>query len=378
MRNGFRPRQRSATLSLVTPIPDFILHRLANQRLGSAAEGGPGVVVSRMGAMQAQDYLGALWAVGLRLPNASEADVEQALNERQIIRTWPMRGTLHFVAAADIRWILQLLAPSAIAKAAGRFRELGLDETDMVRSRKAVQKALQGGRALSREALYEKLESAKVSTAGQRGIHVLGRLAQEGLICFGARQGKQHTFVLLEEWAPPAETLGREQALAELARRYFSGHGPATLRDFVWWSGLTMADARAGLEMVQRKLLAETIEGRTYWRPEAAPAARRTPPTACLLPAFDEYLVGYTDRSAVLDPVQAKHINAGGGMLSAAIVIDGQVVGTWKRMLKKKAVVITPSWFLPPKKARERAFGLAASRYGAFLKLPVEIDQAQA
>ena len=324
-----------------------------------------------MGAIQAQDYLGALWAVGLRSQSACESDVEQALARRSIVRTWPMRGTLHFVAAADVRWMLELLAPPALAQSAGRFRQLGLDETILARSRTIVVKALQGGHQLSRNALYQKLEAAHISTAGQRGIHILWRLAQDGLICFGARQGKQHTFALLPEWAPQAKTLARDQALAELARRYFTSHGPATLRDFVWWSGLATSDARAGLELARPHLAQDTIDDQAYWRPRSIHAARRAPPTAHLLPAFDEYLVGYQDRSAVLDPRHAKRINAGGGMLAPTIVIDGQVVGAWKRTLKKGAVVITPIWFAEPKRSQKRAFTTAALQYGTFLKLPV-------
>ncbi len=341
--------------------------RLIRQRIGSTQPAHPAEVVERLGMVQAQDYLGALWAVGVRLPDAREADIEKALAERRIVRTWPARGTLHFVGAADVRWILHLLASRTVARTSARARQLGLDDDAFARSGDVLTQTLEGGRQLSREELYQALEAAGISTEGQRGIHILGRLAQLGLICFGARRGKQQTFTLLDEWIPPAKPLSHDHALAELARRYFTGHGPATLPDFVWWSGLTTADARAGLEMAQRYLAAEEIDGQTYWQPASALEDPADPPEACLLPAFDEYLVGYTDRSAVLDPRYVLATNAGGGMLSPVIVVDGQVVGTWKRILKRETVVITPSWFRAPRKAQQAALLQAAQRYSAFL-----------
>ena len=238
---------------------------------------------------------------------------------------------------------------------------------------------LRNGKRMTREALYQALESAHISTEGQRGIHILGRLAQEGLICFGPRDGKQQVFVLLEEWVPAASglpgagILPRDQALAELARRYFTSHGPATVRDFAWWSGLTASAARASLEMASPHLAREEINGQTYWGPNSVPDSVEPSPTAHLLPAFEEYLLGYTDRSAVLAPGYAMRMVARNGIISPIIVIDGQVAGTWKRLLKKEAVVITPDWFTKPDEAQQQAYRQAASRYGAFLGLEVAL-----
>jgi hypothetical protein len=330
-----------------------------------------------MGVIQAQDYIGALWAVGLRTLDATQEDVEQAIAEGKFVRTWPARGTLHFVAAQDVRWMLALLAPRAIQGSAGRLRQLDIDQATIDRSRERLTHVLRNGNRMTREALYQALEEVKISTEGQRGIHILGRLAQEGLICFGPRDGKQQVFVLLEEWVPAASALPgagilrRDQALAELARRYFTSHGPATVRDFAWWSGLTASDARASLEMASPHLAQEEIDGQTYWLPQSATDSKEPSPTAHLLPAFEEYLLGYTDRSAVLEPGYAMRMVARNGMISPVIVIDGQVVGTWKRALKKETVVITPDWFTPPDEAHQQAFGEAAGRYGAFLRLEV-------
>lgn len=343
--------------------------RLYNQCIAGTRFEKPSDLVAWMGFVQAQDYLGSLWALGLRLKHAVEADIERAFADRSIIRTWPARGTLHYVAAPDVRWMLELLTPRVIAGTAGRYRQLSLDEETFARSRKALTTALTGGNCLQRDTMYQVLEKAGISTAGQRGIHILGRMAQQGLICFGPRDGKQHTFVLLEEWAPAARTLPREQALGELVQRYFTSHGPAQLKDFTWWSGLTTADARVGIEMASTELEQEVINDKTYWRSRSAPAKGKANPTAYLLPYYDEYLVGYTDRTAMLDPKYAKQANAGGGILNPTIVIDGQVKGTWKRTLKKDTVAIAPAWFKPPSKAQQQAFEHAALQYAAFLRL---------
>jgi DNA glycosylase AlkZ-like len=346
---------------------DIARLRLHNQHIARAMFEKPSDVVAWLGAVQAQDYLGALWAVGLRMRNAVEADIEQALANRTIIRTWPMRGTLHFVAAADARWMLELLTPRVVANnAQWLLRDFDLDESAFARSKDLFARALQGGKRLTRNAMYDVLDAGGVS-ASQRGRHILTRLAQDGFICFGAREGKQQTFALLEEWAPAARRMARDESLAEIAKRYFTGHGPATMQDFAWWSGLTTADATAGLEMAKRDLEQENINGQTYWLVSSILATKDSSPTAYLLPAFDEYTVAYKDRSAVLDPTFGKQANSGNGIIYPAIVVDGQVVGTWKRTLKKDSLAISPSPFAKFMRAETRALAKAANRYGKFL-----------
>jgi hypothetical protein len=353
-------------------ISDIASSRLHNQHIAVARFERPGDVVTWLGAVQAQDYLGALWAVGLRMRNAVEADIERALADRTIIRTWPMRGTLHFVAASDIRWMLELLTPRVVANNAQRLvREFDLDESAFARCKELFARALQGGKQLTRSAMYQVLEAGGVSTANQRGLHILGRLAQDGLICFGAREGKQQTFALLDEWAPMTKRMSRDESLAELAKRYFTSHGPATLQDFAWWSGLTAADASAGLEMARRSLAQESIDGNIYWLASSPPAIKDPSPAAYLLPAYDEYTVAYNDRSAVLDPAYTKLPNYGHGIFNPTIVVDGQVVGTWKRTLKKNSLAIDYSPFAKLKRAETQAIAEAASRYGKFLGAPL-------
>lgn len=352
-------------LPLTMTTLDIAHRRLANQHIAGAGFERPGEAVRWLGAVQAQDYLGSLWALGLRMRRAIEAEIEQAIADKTIIRTWPLRGTLHYVAAADVRWMLKLVAARTIARAAPRYRQLELDEATFAKSKRVLLRALRGGKQLTRPELAAALHRAGISTGSQRLIHILNRAALEGLICYAARRGKQFTFALLEEWVPAAKTFERDEALAELARCYFRSHGPATLQDFAWWSGLAIADARAGLEMVKSRLLQEVIGGRAYWFSASRPAVKEASPTAYLLPAYDEYTVAYQDRSAALNPLHAKE--SGKGIFHPTIVVDGQIVGTWKREFKKNSVVIMPSYFTRLSRAREGAVAEAASRYGEFL-----------
>ena len=346
--------------------------RLASQHIARPSAESPAHVVRWLGAVQAQDFLGALWAIGLRTKGATEASVEAAIERREIVRTWPMRGTLHFVAAEDVRWVLALLAPRTIAGAGLRHRQLEMDDDVIGRARAVVAKALAGGRALTRDALYRKLDAAGISTAsygviGRRGFHILWRLAHDGLICFGGREGRQQTFVLLDEWLPAsASPLPRDEALAKLALRYFTGHGPATVQDFAWWAGLSAPDARAALAMLDSQLAQEDVAGATYWYRDAD-VPRRLPAAAYLLPPFDEYLVGYRDRTAAVDPARFAAMPT---LLSPTIVIGGRVVGTWGRRFERGGVRVTCEPARELTAPEQRAVDAAVRRYKAFLGMP--------
>ncbi len=339
---------------------NIALSRLANLGIANPGLSQPGEVVTSLGALQAQDYGGALWSIGLRMVRATEQDIEQAIAERTVVRTWPMRGTLHFVAAQDVRWLLALLTPRVIAQSAGRYRQLELDETTFARSKEVFVRALRGGKQLTRDAMLQALEQADLPTAGQRGYHILARLAQDGLICFGTRSGKQHTFVLLDEWLPPTSPMARDAALAELAKRYFASHGPATVQDLMRWAGITSAEAKLGSEAGGKDLIQQTIEDRVYWTASTHPDLSSGMASVHLLPGFDEYLLGYGDRSAMLDPAYAQRICPGGnGMFVPTVVIDGMVAGVWKRTLKKGAVVIDIAPFRPFTPAENHAISAA-------------------
>lgn len=342
--------------------------RLANQHISRPPFRDPADVVRWLGAVQAQDYVGGLWAIGLRTKGATEATVEDAVARRTIVRTWPMRGTLHFVAAEDVRWILPVLTPRVIAGAQGRFRQLGLDAATFTKSARVAEKALVGGNVVRRDKLYEIWNAAGIATHESRGLHLLGVLSQQGLLCFGPRDGKQQTFTLLEEWVPASRTLERDAALGELARRYFRSHGPAAVQDFAWWGGLTITDARSGLESAKPELESADVNDRELWFAGSSPAKGKSD-AAFLLPPWDEFTVAYRDRSDVLDPKYATRLNAGGGLLSPVIVVRGSVIGTWKRTIRKDAVIVQPMFFKAPNAADRALVAAAVERYARFLGL---------
>jgi hypothetical protein len=342
--------------------------RLHNQQIAAHRFQRPDQLVAWLGALQAQDYPGALWSIGLRLPNTTQTDVENAIAARQIVRTWPIRGTLHFVAAEDVHWMRELLTPRIIARSALRHRQLELNAAIFTRCEKIFLKALRGGQQLTREQMFALLEKARITTNNQRGYHILWRLAQEGLLCFGPHAGKQPTFTLLDEWIPEGQRMDREAALAELARRYFTSHGPATLQDFIAWSALTTTDARHAIHLAAPHLVEEKAGDNTYWLSSETSRVPRKSSSAYLLPGFDEYLLGYRDRSASLDRRHADKVYpSANGMFIATVVIDGQVLGTWKRVAKAPATFITPTPFTDFSAAAKRAITAAAQRYGQFL-----------
>lgn len=352
---------------------DIIHQRLNNQHLVGPLLEKPEEVVAWLGAVQAQDYAGAKWAVGQRVQGADDAAVERAFNEGAILRTHVMRPTWHFVAPADIRWLLALTAPRVHAVNAYMYRQLELDDELFGRSNRAIAEALGGGHYLTRVELGAVLGQAGIAAAGMRLGYIVHRTELDAIVCSGPRRGKQLTYALLDERAPQAKTLARDEALAELTKRYFTSHGPAMAQDFAWWSGLTMADIRAGLEMVKEALIQETIGDQTYWLAPDRPFTVAPSPTAYLLPNYDEYLISYRDSRPAFDPKYAPLFRSDNAVFSHFIVVDGCVVGTWKRTFQKKTVVIRLRSFEPLSEAHTQAIRAAAERYGSFLKMPVSL-----
>ena len=348
--------------------------RLHNQFLTRQPLERPEDVVQWLGAVQSQDYAAAKWALGLRLRGVTEDVIEQAFASGAILRTHIMRPTWHFVSPADIRWMLMLTAPRVHAASAYYYRDLELDEPLFVKSNAVLIEALQGGRQLTRKELASALQRAGIACDNLLRLgYIIIHAELDGIISSGARRGKQFTYALLDERVPQTRTLDRKEALAEFAMRYFTGHGPATLQDFVWWSGLTAADAKAGLEMVSSRLMREVIEGQTYWSSGSELPIDDVSQAMHLLPNFDEYTVGYTDRSAVIGDADVSRFDPRMGILDNAIVLHGRVIGTWKRALKKDSVIITPNLFTPLNEAETRALIAAANRYGSFLGLSAQI-----
>ena len=350
---------------------DILTIRLTSQQIASSESSTPSDVVARLLAMQAQDHRGALWSIGLRLPGSSVADIERAIANRTIVRTWPMRRTLHYVAAVDVRWMLRLLTPRAIKGMVGRLAQLGIDEPVLKRARKAIEKTFRERQLLTRDEIYDVLARAKIPPANQRGIHVLSRLSQEGLLCFGPHRGSAPTFALLDEWIRPSRVLPRDEALAHLTTRYFRGHAPATVRDFAWWSGITLGDARTGVAMMSAELEEEKVGEHTYIVSRAADEvsadARRRARGLFLLPGFDEYMLGYSDRGLALDSAHAQKIVPGNnGMFMPTIVARGRVIGTWRMGPSRSTVPVAPLPFARLSSSDARAFAVAAQRFGSF------------
>ncbi len=344
--------------------------RLQRQHITSPDLTCPEDVVKWFGAVQAQDYLGALWAVGLRMKKSTEAVVEDALARRVIIRTWPMRGTLHFVAAEDARWMLKLLTPRVVAANLARIkRDYDLDERVIGRSEKIIVRALEGNRQLSRDGIYDLLEKNKIVASGQRGLHILWRLAQHGVVCFAARQGKQQTFALFNEWIPSTRELSREESLAELASRYFTSHGPATVHDFAWWSGLSITDARRAYELVKTNFQEEKTDKLSYVLPKNVSSIKRSSSTF-LLPAYDEFSVAYADRTAMIDAAKKQKLTAF-QLLSPIIIINGCLAGTWKRTLAKDNAALEVKSFSTLTPKQKKAIEQKANQYGKFLNLKI-------
>ncbi|QCB96680.1 winged helix DNA-binding domain-containing protein [Arthrobacter sp. PAMC25564] len=349
--------------------------RLASQGLVGPGLGTVPDAVRWMTAMQAQDLQAALWAVGQRVPGSGIEDVRSALDRAEIVRSWPMRGTLHLLAPEDLRWMLALTSGRMIRGMAGRHRELGITSGDVQAARGAALRLVSGGGAATREELFQAFQAAGQPTAGQRGIHLLSMLCQRGWLVQGPLRGRQQLVVAFGEWIPESRELDREEGIAELLLRYLRSHGPATERDFAWWSGIPLTEVRTALAGVRHELVGLEFEGTGYWLSPATaalldhgvPGAR----SVLALPGFDEFLLGYTDRSLVLPARHADKIVPGGnGMFRKTIVAGGEVVGTWAGPGTGRGADVVPEPFdgvngLRP--AAQKSFGLQAAKYRRFL-----------
>jgi hypothetical protein len=354
---------------------DIARQRLLNQHISHPRFARCAQVVAWLGAVQAQDFAAAKWSLGLRLHGASDADIEHDFSDGRIIRTHLLRPTWHFVAREDIRWLLALTAPRVQQANASMYRKLGMDSALFKRSNDALAKALAGGRQLTREALRGVLERTGVApNGGLRLSYLLMRAELDGIVCSGGRQGKQLTYALLDERAPPVKLPTRDEALAELARRYFHSRGPATVHDLAKWSGLTVADARRGLDAVKFGLQHEEIDGQSLWFSAPGRQAKGTTPTAYLLSIYDEYVSGYKDRRAAVTAQIAKRLKSLGNALTHIMVISDQIVGTWKPVLGKATVLVRASPLVSLSGTETQALAKAARKYGEFLALGARLS----
>lgn len=344
----------------MTTLHDVALLRLAAQGVAGPRTG-PVEVVRRLAALQGQDFPGAVTSIALRTAERRRKDVEAALDAGGIVRSWPMRGTLHVLAADDLHWMLDLLSVRAMAGLAGRRDRLGLTEADVERAREVVTAALSGGGRMRRADLLAAIDDGGVATTGQRGYHLLWYLAQTGALCLGPTDGAgEQLFVLLDEWVRSPRRLTGEEALGELARRFFLGHGPATVHDLARWAGIPVRQARAGLAVARPELAPLEVDGVEHLMDPATPdrlaGCREEAAGLFLLPGFDEFVLGYGDRRAILDPQFAGHVVPGNnGMFRPTIVHRGRVVGTWGWSGRgaKRTVIATPFTSFPEGVAAE-------------------------
>jgi hypothetical protein len=352
---------------------ELLTARLRNQQLVDSTRRKPVQVVSWLCAMQAQDFPGAKWGIGLRAPGCQDADVEQAFNDGLILRTHVLRPTWHFVTPEDIRWLLALSAPRVQAVNAYYYRQLGLDAKIFLKSCAMIHRVLEGGNTMTRAELGVTLKRARIPADGLKLGYLMMHAELEGVICSGPRRGKQFTYALVEERAPKAKTKERDEALAELAKRYFASHGPATVRDFAWWSGLTVKEAQQATDSVHPILESSSIGGSTHWSAEDARGGSKGM-GAFLLPNFDEYLIAYKDRAVVVDRERAANIAARtGGAFANHLILDGRLAGGWSRTLNGNSVKIEVAPFKKLTPAQTRAVQGAADCYGEFLGLPVAL-----
>jgi hypothetical protein len=345
---------------------DVARQRLVHQDLVGSPHRKPDAVVARLVGIQAQDPAGGRWSVGLRLHGSTDVGVARAIVERSVVRTWAMRGTLHFLDAQDVSWVIAAVASAVVARNRRRYAELQLNDDIFARSNHVIEDALTGPEPVTRAELVRQLEQAGIHAAGQRAPYLLQRASLDGITCHGSDRDGESTFVLQRAWLPHTPAIDPGDAAPELASRYFASHGPATWQDFAWWSGLPAPVVRAAHRRVEPSLSRVAIDGRELWDSGADHPASGCGSRGLLLPPFDELLLGYRDRSASLAAEDARRVNAGGGMPKATVVVDGQVVGTWRRADRPDEWVVELTLFRPLDRQERSLIEEAADQLGTF------------
>lgn len=340
--------------------------RTANQQIFNETFHSAKDLVSYMGAMQGQDYAMAKWAIGCRLKAATSMQIEEAFNKGEIIRAHLMRPTWHFVSADDLYWMLQLTTPQIKTAVKHRFIHWGFDEKILHQAFDVIQKSLAGGCYKTRDELMIELQQAGVNTDEGRAYHLMLWAELEMVVCSGSLKGKAQTYALLHERIPVKLQLSWDEALAKLALKYFTAHAPATLQDFVWWSGLKITDARKGLELVKNNLCREKINDIDYWFPNNYKQPDVITSVAHFLPAFDEFVISYANRRDVLDKELGHRAISSNGVFKPIVELNGQVIGIWKRTLKKDSVLVEPQFFRPLLASEKEPVERAALLYAAF------------
>lgn len=354
-------------------LKDIASIRLHSQQLAGTSFKKPEDLVQWMGVLQSQDYNMSKWAVGLRAPGTTDQVIDKAISEGKIIRTHVLRPTWHLASPEDIHWMLSLTAPHIKALTKSRDKQLELTEKIYTKSNGIIEKTLAGNKHLTREELMTELAAHKIVADGGRASHLMLRAELEGIVCSGKLKGKIHTYTLLENRIKSAKKINREEALGKLALIYFTSHAPATLKDFAWWSGLSLTDSRAGLESIKKKLTEEKIKDETYWLPDAFKMDVSKKPSAHFLPAFDEFIISYKDRTASLALEHQTAALTSNGIFRPVLLIDGQAIGIWNRLVKKDTVLMELTFFKTPSKTARLLLEKEAKLFGLYLDKKVEL-----
>lgn len=357
-------------------IPRWRLHW---QSLLSTTFTDPVDVVRAQGAVQSQDYACAKWGLAMRLPAVTERELDALFDRGAILRTHVMRPTWHFVTPQDIRWIVALTGPRIQAANRAVAREIGFDARTVARAMTALQRAMEGGRFLDREEIRAVLARARVRVDETRPFaYMMMHAETEALVCSGPRRGKQITYGLLEERVAPAPTLSRDEAVRELVRRYFTTHAPATVHDFTVWSGLTVTDARAGLAAHGDAFTSQALDGQAWWYPAGAEPPTNKEARAWLLPAFDEYFIGYKDRAPLLRRGNEHAVNPTlRELLTNQLCVGGQLIGSWSRTVRRNTVEVSLAPRIALTRAEQRAVEGEVRRYGSYLGLESRAEWAR-
>lgn len=356
---------------------NIALTRLKHLLVGEHQYSSPDKVVEVLGAIQGQDYAASKWAIGVRGSGIKEKDVESAFLDKKIIRSWPLRGTLHVVSAKDIYWLLDLLGPPTVSKYAAHYKKIELDPKVLKKCYSILSKNLSNQNFLTRKEISSILEKSGIITNTTRLSHILQRAGLEGLICFGPRRDKDFTYTLMEEWIPKIKKVKKpkEEALYDITKKYFDTRAPATLADFVWWSGLNVKDAKDGIKSLGSKLTNFQKDDQIYYLPKKMDVVDKDSDTLFLLPAFDELLLAYTDRRDCMDPPPKRLLTPADDLFRPTLVINGWVYGIWQRELKKEDVILKVTAYKPLNANFKKKLKKAAEEYATFFgkKLILEV-----
>ena len=341
--------------------------RFQNQHIQGSEFNSVQQLIHWMGVVQAQDYTMAKYAIGIRLKNSTDRTIEDAINKAEIVRTHILRPTWHFVAAEDVRWILELTAKNLNRALLSNNKRLELDEKTLKRTNAIIEKLLRNGKHLTRKEIMDVLEKKGIKTNDLRASHIMFRAETELVVCNGIKKEKQFTYALFDERIPSTKKFTKEEALAELARRYFLSHGPATLRDFIWWSSLSITDARNGLELVKPKLASEKYKDNLFWFSPESFSSKTKNNKIVFLPSYDEFLISYKSREVALESQHRSRTFANNGIFNPVILHNAKVIGIWKLQYKAD-ILIKEHFFNKPTEKQKQLSTKAAKEFGKFMQ----------